>query len=195
MPSTLVRRSATGSEKERMIDTWPAIWQTASSPRANAGSTSAGRVTSARAYQAPAGTFSRRPLDSLSTTETACPSASNRRLRWEPMNPAPPVTSILISAHAPLRRRRLAVSGWAETSSRYRATPFVVSVRSRHFSARRSGCMDQAPTGSLASNFSKYAMVFVRPSRNGTIGRQSSNSCALLMSGLRCLGSSVGSGR
>ena len=42
VPSTLVRRSATGSEKARMIETWPAIWQTASNPRANAGSTSAG---------------------------------------------------------------------------------------------------------------------------------------------------------
>ena len=31
-----------------MIETWPAIWQTASKPRANTGSTSAGRVTSPR---------------------------------------------------------------------------------------------------------------------------------------------------
>ena len=47
MPSTLVRRSATGSEKERMIETCPAMWHTASSPRAKAGSTSSGRMTSA----------------------------------------------------------------------------------------------------------------------------------------------------
>ena len=105
MPSTLVRRSATGSEKARTIETWPAIWQTASSPRANAGSTSSGRVTSPRRYQAPAGTFSRRPLNSLSTTDTACPSARRRRHRWEPMNPAPPVTRILIPHTPPARER------------------------------------------------------------------------------------------
>jgi len=42
---------------------------------------------------------------------------------------------------------------------------------------------------------SKYAAVFVKPTRSGTVGRQPSSSCALLMSGWRCLGSSVGSGR
>ncbi len=46
------------------------------------------------------------PSNSLSTTETACPSASSRRQRCVPMKPAPPVTSTLIprpSFPAPFR--------------------------------------------------------------------------------------------
>ena len=73
MPSTFVRRSATGSENERMIETWPASGRRRPAPgeyRLDFGGADDVRT----AYDAPEATFSRRPLNSLSTTETSCPS-------------------------------------------------------------------------------------------------------------------------
>src|SRR5215471_2386428 len=93
VPCTLVRRSATGSVKDRMIDTWPAMWQTASSPPSNAGSSSGRLPTSPRMKVALLGTFSRLPVDSLSITSTRWPAARIASAKCEPMKPAPPVTS------------------------------------------------------------------------------------------------------
>ena len=50
------------------------------------------------------------PVDRSSTTSTSCPSASSRSTRVEPMNPAPPVTSIRVTPRpapppTPARRR------------------------------------------------------------------------------------------
>src|SRR5262249_23505384 len=42
---------------------------------------------------------------------------------------------------------------------------------------------------------SKYSITLVNPWRSGSLGTHPSNSSALLMSGRRCFGSSVGSGR
>ena len=41
----------------------------------------------------------------------------------------------------------------------------------------------------------KYSIALARPSRTGTLGSQSSCSLAVVMSGLRCLGSSIVAGR
>jgi hypothetical protein len=51
---------------------------------------------SSSANCAPAGTFSRLPLDRLSITQTSWPRARAASARWLPMNPAPPVTMIRI---------------------------------------------------------------------------------------------------
>ena len=40
--------------------------------------------------------FSRRPVERLSSAMASWPAASSVRIRWEPMNPAPPVTSIFM---------------------------------------------------------------------------------------------------
>ena len=41
----------------------------------------------------------------------------------------------------------------------------------------------------------KYSIAIARPSRTGTLGSQSSCNLAVVMSGLRCLGSSMVAGR
>src|SRR3989304_6565729 len=52
------------------------------------------RITSSRPRNfAMDGRFARVPVEKLSNTRTRAPSASSRSTRWEPMNPAPPVTS------------------------------------------------------------------------------------------------------
>src|SRR5262249_10359420 len=91
---TFVRRSIVGSVKDRISDTCPAIWNTASRPPAKARSTSSIRLTSPRTNRAAAGTFSRSPVARLSITATSCASASRRSTMCEPMKPAPPVTRI-----------------------------------------------------------------------------------------------------
>ena len=52
-----------------------------------------GEPMSATCNAAPSATFSRFPDDRLSTMETAYPRLSRSSATWEPMKPAPPVTS------------------------------------------------------------------------------------------------------
>ena len=68
------------------------------------------------------GTCSRRPEERSSTTDTSSPRASSASTRWDPMKPAPPVTS------ARMRRGSLG-AGLREQGSNRAACPWASGVR------------------------------------------------------------------
>ena len=101
MPSTFTSASKTGSATDTRTSAWAARWKTTSGRRRTIRSTTSVERTSiwctVRLWPAEARASARLasdPVDRSSTTSTVCPSARSRSTRVEPMNPAPPVTSM-----------------------------------------------------------------------------------------------------
>ena len=100
----------------------------------------------------------------------------------------PQSSTCVVKAGGSDRSSAPSTSGHAESksceqNSRHQRPPLAERV------GRRSSF------GSDLNSCSKYAMVFISPSRSCTRGAHESSSSAKLMSGQRCLGSSSGSGR
>src|SRR6266498_224339 len=94
VPVALASCDARGAATDRATDGMAASWNTRATP-------SVARPTVARCRTSPSMTstspstserFSRRPVDRLSSTRTPNPRERSSRTRFEPMNPAPPVT-------------------------------------------------------------------------------------------------------
>ena len=99
VPSTFVRASNAGSASEMRTSTCAARWKTASGCASATTLRERGAVADVAALQrAPPSSAPARlaslPLDRSSTIVTLSPRATSASTRCEPMNPAPPVTSV-----------------------------------------------------------------------------------------------------
>src|SRR5215211_661263 len=97
VPSTFTRASKAGSAADLRTSIWAARWKTTSGwAAAHSEATATASRTSISASSAPPSRaparFSRRPVETSSRTVTSSPRSSRASTRFEPMNPAPPVT-------------------------------------------------------------------------------------------------------
>src|SRR5947209_3752950 len=105
VPRTLVLASSAGAPIEELTSTCAARWKTTSGwTLRNARSTASESRTSTTCSCAPSSSaearFSRLPWERSSRMLTVSPRSSSASTRWDPMNPAPPVTR-----HSMARRR------------------------------------------------------------------------------------------
>ena len=132
MPSTLTAVDVSGSCTERGTDRSAPWWKTSSTPRTavctrsyerrSPSTTSTSRPSEAR--------FARLPVEKLSSTRTSSPRSSSASTRFEPMNPAPPVTSTF--GHGASVRHDVVVRG-------DRAGPLVAERLDAAVESRRRG--------------------------------------------------------
>src|SRR5580704_1016468 len=136
-PTMLTVASKAGRATETRTSACAARWNTSSGRRRAMSSTTAGALMSrwwmvrARPALARASArFEREPVEKSSTTSTSWPSTRRRSTRFEPMNPAPPVTSVRIPA--PLSRDPLAVDQCARgdhgVSAQHRDRPHITAL-------------------------------------------------------------------
>src|SRR5664280_1607963 len=92
VPITFTAASKSGRSTETRTSAWAARWKQTSG-RSSAKRSSSGSRISSTCSRACWLTFSRFPLERLSTMSTESPRAIRASTRFEPMNPAPPVTS------------------------------------------------------------------------------------------------------
>src|SRR5579875_3854737 len=96
VPSTLTSQSRCGSATETVTLDWAARWRIAAGRTASISRSSATRsLISTTARRAWAVTLSAEPVERSSITTTSAPVRSAASTTWEPMNPAPPVTTIV----------------------------------------------------------------------------------------------------
>src|SRR3990172_97811 len=122
-PRMFTLASNMGSATERLTAAWAARWATTSGRSASKRSPRRALRRSRRWKVAPGFTQAGLPVARLSNTVTSCPSRTNASTTCEPMNPAPPVTKILISAS------RFRVSGFGCGVSGVWATRRVAPTR------------------------------------------------------------------
>ncbi len=97
VPMMFVSASNCGSFTERRTSICAAWWLTTSGRScANTSATASASVMETSWKLAPGLMFERRPVARLSMIETSWPSAMKRSTRFDPMKPAPPVTSIFM---------------------------------------------------------------------------------------------------
>ena len=97
MPVQFTAWEPLGSSTERCTEGRAAKWKTASQPRTALSQAARSRTSpfSRSTCLATGWRLARVPVTRLSRTRTSQPRASAASTRWEPMNPAPPVTRIL----------------------------------------------------------------------------------------------------
>src|ERR1044072_1512146 len=90
LPSTLASASSIGCSTETRTLACAAWCETTVTPRSRKRASRPSSRRSRSTSSAAEGTFSRRPVERLSSTMTRCPSARAPSARWLPMKPAPP---------------------------------------------------------------------------------------------------------
>ncbi len=98
VPSTLMRASFAGSATDLRTSIWAARWKmTSGFARPTTSDTASASRMSISSSVAPFASalsrFSRLPVERLSTMVTSSPRSSSASTRFDPMKPAPPVTS------------------------------------------------------------------------------------------------------
>jgi hypothetical protein len=135
VPATFTFASKAGRSTERRTSIWAARWITTEGPASViTRAVSSSSVTSTASSSAPCSSavarFAARPDDRSSRTWTDAPAASSASTTWEPMKPAPPVTTTFMSRLNHVRDRRP-----KPRKRRAHAPPTareVVSVADRH---------------------------------------------------------------
>ncbi len=103
VPPTLMAESCAGSATDLRTSIWAARWKIVSGlacPTAPA-TASASRMSTSWSWApllSALSRFSRLPVERSSTTVTSSPRSSRASTMFEPMNPAPPVTRVLMGA-------------------------------------------------------------------------------------------------
>ncbi len=131
VPPTLISRSCRGSATDLRTSICAARWKTTSA------SVSIGSVIDPSISRAAGLTFSRRPVLRSSSTVTSSPRATRASTTWDPMKPAPPVTSARIGAVCATRGCR-EVLHWAWCAGSSSCSSRVSSRRRRRRTPRRS---------------------------------------------------------
>src|SRR3954454_17463570 len=96
VPSTFTAFDVSGSCTERGTEPSAPRWNTTSTPRTAAWQRSYERSSPSTISTSSPSRLSRLPVAKLSSTRTSWPRSSNPRTRFDPMKPAPPVTSTFI---------------------------------------------------------------------------------------------------